>query len=703
MKKAITFIFFAFLLFIGKSYAVNNDSTAYAKECFQKAKTEIENMLSGNIPLNYERAVFLTENAYWGNVFNDSLFSDLIEFHSQNIKILAESNRIKNADDFKSDFISTKEQKQKYYDNALYNWAIFKYLTDTTLFYLMDDVYVHYPSKYSISDPLGTIEWKNSQVLSLLNSEINTGNCMAMTSLFKIFSERLNTNARIGTAPGHVFIIHNDDKDIEYNIELATHSFPGAGSLMTLTYTSDKALQNGISMRTLNTKQSITLCLVYLAKGYEHKFNVKVNDFMLQCAETALQYDSLNLNAMLLKAEVLEARLIETKKTIKQLQNYSLFIQYQNLLSSLLEKGYYEMPSEMKDIILSKLRGIDIPYFAVDHTPQPFKNINVKEDRYATLSGGLFDENPQPKEIERYGKTLFNSKTKNIIEFNEPDSTFSNYPLDPVVFAWSVDPLTSKYPNLSPYVAFENNPIYFNDPNGKDATYTIEGNTITVSSTIFIMGEGATKEKAAEMQNQIMSLWNNGKKGQSYTDPKTGQVYSIKFDIQVKTLEEGKTKDITTFGNNLVYLSKQPHMEGGRSYVVNGNKGEWKKDPDVNDTYPHEYGHMLGIVDLYVELEPAESLVPIGNFNPQPYTDFITDDAAQEGNIMGNMSNSKENFVGQSTINALGEYMLSNQNKDGKGGLSIKSKILGDKRNSFIADKKQAGWNEKKPKSVPLY
>ena len=468
MKKVITIIFFASLLYFGKSYAVNNDSTAYVKECFQKAKTEIENMLSGKIPLNYERAVFLTENAYWGNAFDDSLFSHLIDFHSKNIKNLAETNRTKSANDFKSDFISTKEQKQKYYDNDLYNWAIFKYLTDTTLFLYDGHFYYQKPVKYSTDDPLGTLHWGNSQVLNLLNPDLMTGNCMAMTSLFKIFSERLNTNANIGTAPGHVFIIHEDDKGTEYNVELATHSFPGAGSLMTLTYTSDKALRSGISMRTLDTKQSVNLCLVYLAKGYEDKFGVKDNDFMLQCAESALQYDSLNLNALLLKAEVLESRLVETNKTIKQLQKDSLFLQYQNLLSVLLDKGYYEMPSEMKDIILSKLRNENIPYFAVDHTPQPFKDINVKEDRYATLSGGLFDENPQPKPIERYGKTLFNTKTKKIIEFKEPDSTYSNYPIDPVVFAWSIDPLACKYPNLSPYVSFADNPIIYYDPDGKD-------------------------------------------------------------------------------------------------------------------------------------------------------------------------------------------------------------------------------------------
>ena len=64
-------------------------------------------------------------------------------------------------------------------------------------------------------------------------------------------------------------------------------------------------------MRTLDLKQSVALCLVYLAKGYEHKFNTKTDNFILQCAATTQQYDSLNLNAMLLQAEVLEKKFID--------------------------------------------------------------------------------------------------------------------------------------------------------------------------------------------------------------------------------------------------------------------------------------------------------------------------------------------------------------------------------------------------------
>src|SRR5690606_32919316 len=79
----------------------------------------------------------------------------------------------------------------------------------------------------------------------------------------------------------------------------------------TLTYTTNKALMNNIALRTLDEKQSVALCLVNLAKSYEHKYNNKTDEFLLQCAELALKHDPKNLNALLLKQQVLDARVIE--------------------------------------------------------------------------------------------------------------------------------------------------------------------------------------------------------------------------------------------------------------------------------------------------------------------------------------------------------------------------------------------------------
>ena len=331
---------------------------------------------------------------------------------------------------------------------------------------------------YPLYDPLGTINCANSQVLNLL--ENNIGNCYAQTSLYKIFSERFNSGADICTAPGHVFISHKDLNGINYNVELATHSFPGAGSIMTLTYTPVDAVRHGIAMRELDLKKSVALCLVYLAKDYEHKFKNKTDDFLMQCAEATLQYDSLNLNAMLLKAEVLEEAILNKNKTIAQLQTDKQFKQYENLIVSLFNNGYREMPLDMKNLIVNRLQKDSMGFIMTDHTPKGFQSINPSDDRYATLSNGIFDEVHEPKLIEQYNHTLLNTQTRKISKFVASDTLYNKYNFDPVVFAWCIDPLAAKYPYLSPYVAFADNPILFFDNDGRKIFIEIKSQDVVI-------------------------------------------------------------------------------------------------------------------------------------------------------------------------------------------------------------------------------
>jgi len=468
MKKITTILTIVLLQTATLFANSENDTLSKQKQCFYDAKTELENMLSGKIPLDYERAVFITENAYWSNEINYNLFKSTIKFHAKNVMKLAEANRNEQSQNFNATLLETEEQKREKYQNLLYNWAIFTYLTDTTILntsvFGTDYVSHHMPYGYSYCDPMGVLDWKNSQVFNLLDN--NKANCYAMTSFFKILAEHFKTDASIGVAPGHVYITHINQKGTHYNIELANRAFPGAGSIMTLTYTPVEAVRNGIAMRTLDLKQSVALCLIYLAKGYEHKFDAKTDDFLYQCAEITLKYDSLNLNAMLLKAEVLEAIVLNNNKTIAQLQTNKEFKEYQNLIVTLFEKGYREMPLDMKNLIINRLQNDSIGLIRTDHTPKGFQTINPKDDRYATLSWGMFDEVHEPKLIEQYGRTLLNTKTKKITKFVIADTLYNNYPIDPVVFAWQIDPLTRKFPSESPYIAFGDNPILNIDVDG---------------------------------------------------------------------------------------------------------------------------------------------------------------------------------------------------------------------------------------------
>lgn len=518
------------------------DSTTASKQYYYAAKEQFKDMLSGKEELSYEKAITVVENAYWDNDNDKEAFDELISFHSINIMRIIDQEKKRSPQEFKRTLLKTVEQQQDQYNNALTNWAIFSYITNTTYHVTKKGLFYNLPYQYSSEDPLGTLNWKNTQVLNLLYSK--RGNCYALVSLFKIFSERLNSEAFICTAPGHIYIRHADHKGIYHNVELANKAFPGTGSMETLTYTTDEATKNGISLRELDLKQSIALNLVYLAKGYEYKFGVKDDNFIMECAELALQYDELNLNAMLLKTEVLEERLIKKNKTIKALQSDKTFQEYEKLIVHLFDLGYREMPTEMKDLVISRLRKEDSPYPMTNHTPKPFEDLGVKEERYATLSGGLFDEQMLTKPIEQYHRTMFDTKQKKITELVELDTTYNNYPIDLVVFAWNIDPMDHVYPSISPYAFVANNPISYVDPDGNVITYAKGSKAESVFLKIYNNGSDDTKAALDKLQasdvvyNIVVNEYSGTSPGGTTTyDFNTGGVNITVDDFGDQTVE----------------------------------------------------------------------------------------------------------------------------------------------------------------------
>jgi len=297
-------IYFCLMIFIlpVRLFGYNDDSLA--KSHFHLAKQNIVRMLSDSNTASFERGIFEIENAWWGGSIDFNSFEKVLNFHSGNIQKLAIGFKDVNKLRLKDSLDGTKEQKAERYNNLVMNFAIYKYMRTPSLWVDNDkELILHSPYSYSHSDPTGTKDWTNTQVINLLNT--GSGNCFALSSLFKIFSVRLNSKASLCTAPGHIFISHTDEKGTRYNIELGSKAFPGTGTIGTITYTTNESVKNGIALRKLDTKQAIALTLVYLAKGYEYKFKDKSADFLLECANLALSYDDHNLNAMLLKAEVM--------------------------------------------------------------------------------------------------------------------------------------------------------------------------------------------------------------------------------------------------------------------------------------------------------------------------------------------------------------------------------------------------------------
>ena len=467
MKKII--ISATFALLVSFAQGANQTATDSSKAAFYSAFDALKNMLEGKDSLSFGKAVFITENAYYNNNFNYEDFQKVIDVHAELIKAIAENARKANQEIFQT----LKLYEQKMFNLNTLNWAIYKYITDTTFVMGNDFIYYNEPFNYSTEDPYGSIQWENTQVLNLLTSKKPRGNCYSLSIFFKILSDRLNSDARLVTTPHHIYIQNRNQRGDFKNVELATKAFPGDGSIQALTYTTKTSIMNGMAQQPLNDKQAIALNLIYLAKGFQHKFNDNTNDFLIKCADLAFKHDTLSMNVLLLKTEITENKLFQAMKeskinTVAQTRTnpktQKLLVSYEKQLSNLYKIGYREIPKDIQHIILSAIQGNKDGYITTDKTPNPFAEFGGKT-RYATLSGGLFDEMHYNVDTIQYFHASLNTKTKKVIEFL-PIDTSSTYKVDPVVFAMSVDPLTKMYPWQSPYAYIRNNPIFFVDVEG---------------------------------------------------------------------------------------------------------------------------------------------------------------------------------------------------------------------------------------------
>ncbi len=86
---------------------------------------------------------------------------------------------------------------------------------------------------------------------------------------------------------------------------------------------------------------------------------------------------------------------------------------------------------------------------------------------------------------------------------------------------FSRDQLSNKYPYLSVYNFSSNNPICFNDLDGKDFIFSISGNTITIKMTV-----NAISQTTYQQAKAGAAIWNSQK-------DLVSKGYNVKFEIQV--------------------------------------------------------------------------------------------------------------------------------------------------------------------------
>lgn len=312
----------------GRSVAPAVPVAPTAADCYEPAYRELAKMLDGRYPLSFKRAVFLTENAYFDNRLNFEEFNQRIASYAQMCRIIKAATE--------PHLLYDRDDKE----NVARNAAIFQFMKDST--HLLSGRTLT-PFRYDFEDFDGDADWSKMFVNKLLAT--HKGNCHSLPFLYKMLADETGAQTWISLAPNHIYLKQHNRKNGWYNTELTSYTFPIDAWLTASGYISRETIISGIYMDTLSAKQNVVLCLVDLAKGYEHKVGrVAAEPFVSKCADLALQYFPHYINAQLLQAENLR-RQFERQTTKPDAQR--VYAAMEAAYTRIFETGYREMPPQM--------------------------------------------------------------------------------------------------------------------------------------------------------------------------------------------------------------------------------------------------------------------------------------------------------------------------------------------------------------------
>lgn len=337
----ILFIHIALLFSIVTVFGQTEIDKQAIQQRYEVALEELVQTATSPTPLSFKKAVFTVENTYWDNELDYNLFNQQIESYTKFCKAIIRSR----------DLLYEEDDKEKVKVHAAIFWA----LTDTIPIQFGDEIVNHEPFTYDFEDFFGQKDWSKMFVIKLLNTK--TGNCHSLPYLYKILAEELGEEAYLSIAPNHIYIKLRNKKSGWYNTELTSGIFPIDAWLKSSGYIHMDAIRNGIFMDTLGQQQSIALCMIDLAQGYEKKLGIDDGQFILKACETALIYYPNYVNAMLMKAETQRKIITQRMKaagaeTISELFIYSsatqeLFNDMEQTYAKIHQLGYRKMPEQM--------------------------------------------------------------------------------------------------------------------------------------------------------------------------------------------------------------------------------------------------------------------------------------------------------------------------------------------------------------------
>jgi len=240
-------------------------------------------MLKGEKPLNLGRAVFLVENAFYENSMDYSDYQ----------KTIKDKVRLCNQ--------KIQEEKLDRNNNLVKNMMLFRLISDTLKFKKTGTkaYSTHLPIKYDYDDYQSEKYYDSHFVTKLMRSGV--GQCHSMPLYYLILAEEMGAEAYWSFSPRHSFVKIQDEKGAWYNIELTCGAILSDAHYMNNSYIKAEAIRNRLYLEPIDKTNAVAEMLVNLARYYSAKYGL--DDFYLQCVDTAMLYLSNDINALITQKE----------------------------------------------------------------------------------------------------------------------------------------------------------------------------------------------------------------------------------------------------------------------------------------------------------------------------------------------------------------------------------------------------------------
>lgn len=276
------------------------------------------------------------------------------------------------------------------------------------------------------------------------------------------------------------------------------------------------------------------------------------------------------------------------------------------------------------------LLGVPISLIGQDNTYNPYERFGEKGE-VLTLSNGKFDEFFDLDSIEIIGSAVLNTNTMQVIGFIEIDTMYSEATLEPeIVSRWlSPDPMTAKYPEMSPYNFVGNNPITNVDQDGNDfiviiwatasgevghAAIAVENyrkvtKRVTIDEEVELMGmtfKPGTYTYETFEPDGTYTYYDNWPGGDDMGKKNLSEVeaYRSKVEIKKEDLTNGNLTKKYPMATVEGGIPSENHMQDGVVYIQSGHTTDQK---------------------LHTILAGQNALVPIYDADDYNCADYVSD------------------------------------------------------------------------------